>query len=274
MSKKLFIFRKIILGAISEYVVIIYEKVAKLLDFLNIQSQFRKLLIKFNFPRLERIKTYQFYSQFIKKGELCFDIGANIGKITNILLNIGAKVICVEPQKSCLIKLHKFYNKTKNVIIVNKALGAKVGFGKLHICDETDTMSTLSEDFRTKSRYSKDYSWRKKTKVAITTLDNLIHIYGIPKFCKVDVEGYEVEVFRGLSKKIPYICFEFHMELIGRVKSCLDQLLSLGSIKVNFTKGDKKELCLKKWVSPNNLYKILESLKNNSLWGDIYTEFI
>jgi FkbM family methyltransferase len=38
------------------------------------------------------------YRQFVRPGELCFDIGAYIGTKTEILLSLGARVVAVEPQ--------------------------------------------------------------------------------------------------------------------------------------------------------------------------------
>ena len=40
-------------------------------------------------------KLINFYSQFIKKGDLCFDIGAHRGKLKDIFLKLGARVIAV-----------------------------------------------------------------------------------------------------------------------------------------------------------------------------------
>lgn len=37
--------------------------------------------------------------QFIKKNDLCFDIGANEGDQTSLFLELGAKVVSVEPQR-------------------------------------------------------------------------------------------------------------------------------------------------------------------------------
>ncbi|MFX1388576.1 MAG: FkbM family methyltransferase [Promethearchaeota archaeon] len=270
--------KKIFLGPFSNYIDIIYEGVLNIFEILKIRLWVGKFLNILNLRMVRDIridlKNKKFFLQFIKRGDLCFDVGANIGKISNILLNIGAKVICIEPQKSCLKSLNILFRNNENVIIVNKALGAKEGNGEIYICDDANAMSTLSEDFINKSRYSEDYNWRKKSKVAITTLDKLIQIYGLPKYCKVDVEGYELEVFQGLSKKIPIISFEFHMEFINIANECLKLLSILGDIEVNFAKSDVKELILDKWVSPQDLTKFLKSIKDEFLWGDIYVKFI
>ena len=57
----------------------------------------------------DRKKMIQFYSNFISNGDLCFDVGANIGNRTEVFLELGAKVICVEPQQACLQQLNKIF---------------------------------------------------------------------------------------------------------------------------------------------------------------------
>jgi len=47
---------------------------------------------KFKNRNLEN-KMIQFYSSFINKGDLCFDIGANIGNRVNILNKIGTQIV-------------------------------------------------------------------------------------------------------------------------------------------------------------------------------------
>ena len=54
----------------------------------------------------DRKKTLQFYSPFIQRGDLCFDVGANEGFKTKSFLMLGAKVVAIEPQGVCLHRLH------------------------------------------------------------------------------------------------------------------------------------------------------------------------
>ena len=223
------------------------------------------------------LKNLKFYSQFIRESDLCFDIGANVGEKTRIYLKLGAKVICVEPQKDCIENLLKLYGRNKNVIIVDKAVGEKEEYGELFICDEGNRLSTISKKFRTKVRFpnvSGGYHWKKKVNVSITTLNSLIKTYGLPKFCKIDVEGYEFEVLKGLTKRIPFICFEFHMDLFDDLKKCINHLLSFGPAKFNFVIRQIPEFYLSSWVSPNILYKKLISIGSESLIGDIYVKYI
>jgi len=55
------------------------------------------------------------YNQIIKENDLVYDVGANIGKKTAMLLSCGAKVIAIEPQPLCINKLKSKYNNNKKL---------------------------------------------------------------------------------------------------------------------------------------------------------------
>ena len=42
--------------------------------------------------------------------------------------------------------------------------------------------------------------WDRAVEVEVTTLDDLIAVHGAPAFCKIDVEGFEVDVLAGLTQ--------------------------------------------------------------------------
>ena len=52
-------------------------------------------------------------------------------------------------------------------------------------------------------------AWDGETRVDVTTLDCLIERFGLPAFCKIDVEGSQLEVLRGLSRALRVIAFEY-----------------------------------------------------------------
>ncbi|MDD5633944.1 MAG: FkbM family methyltransferase, partial [Candidatus Omnitrophica bacterium] len=64
----------------------------------------------------------RFYARFIKKGELCFDIGANIGDRTGVFLKLGASVIAIEPQENCVKRMIEKFGKNKRFKVVQKIL--------------------------------------------------------------------------------------------------------------------------------------------------------
>lgn len=252
--------------------------IIEILNFLNLHFLLNNFYIKIQpyFPW--NIKSFlrriRFYSKFIKKGDLCFDIGANNGSYTRYLLQIGAKVVCVEPQRECLKKLYEIYGNNKKVIIIGKAAGEKEQFSELFICEDSNYISTLSSKWREKSRFSKNYIWTKTQKVEVTTLDNLIQEHGLPKFCKIDVEGFELDVLKGLTNSIPFLCFEFTRELFEDTKRCINHLISLGDVLFNFTKGKSIDFSLPKFVSEGKLYEEIDVIQDDLLWGDIYVRFL
>jgi FkbM family methyltransferase len=216
-----------------------------------------------------------FYSQFIKRGDLCFDVGANVGKFTKVFLKLGAKVVCVEPQETCLQQLYKSFGNDKNVIIVGKAVGECEGYGELMICEDATTISTMSTKWKNEGRFSKNYKWTKaQNKVPVTTLDALILSYGLPKFCKIDVKGFEESVLKGLTKSIPLISFEFTTEFFDDAKKCINRLQSIGRVGFNCTLGESWKFLFSKWVAPDELYEKIAELDNKLLWGDIYARFL
>lgn len=214
-----------------------------------------------------------FYSIFINSGDLCFDVGANIGNRTDVFLKLGAKIVCIEPQDTCIKILNRLYGNNSNVIILNKGLAEKEGHLEIYIGEDATTISTMSEKWMKEGRFSTDYEWTRTQLVPVTTLDALINKYGLPKFCKIDVEGFEHNVLKGLSNPIPFISFEFTREFFDDAKKCINHLLSIDHAEFNCSIGESSQLLFSSWITPEELYKKIDSFEDKTLWGDIYVKF-
>ncbi len=215
----------------------------------------------------------KFYKQFIDPGNLCFDVGANIGNRTEAFLALGAKVVAVEPQSECARMMSlRFRNR---INLVQKALGANEAEGTIYI-SETSEISSLSKDWIdsvSKSRFQNS-EWKKSETVPVTTLDQLISENGVPKFCKIDVEGYEEHVLKGLTHPIPYISLEYTIpERLDQCFSCLDQLSKLGAFECNYTVGENMGFEFPGWVSQSTLRNRILEIAPQALFGDIYIHF-
>lgn len=214
-----------------------------------------------------------FYKEFIKAGDLCFDVGANIGNRTEVFLALNAKVVAIEPQQDCARFLKLRFGRRIDLLKI--ALGETEGQGLLYI-SETSEISSLSRnwiDSVSKFRF-KEKKWSKKSQVEISTLDKLIEKYGVPEFCKIDVEGYEAEVLKGLSQPIRFISFEYTIpEMLENVLRCLEQLARIGSFTCNYTVGENMRLELIDWISKEELYARISRISSRVLFGDIYVRF-
>ena len=214
----------------------------------------------------------EFYQTFINKNDLCFDVGANIGNRITPLLHIGALVLAVEPQETCSKFLE--YKFGKKIILVKKGLCEKECTREFHIAN-ANTISSFSEEWinAVKNGRFKEYEWNKTIDVEMTTLDNLIEKHGLPSFIKIDVEGYELEVLKGLSKPIKMISFEYTVpEQTNKAIDCIKIIEnSNSSILCNYSIGESMKWALTKWLPVQEFLDLVitkEFIKTG--FGDVY----
>lgn len=216
----------------------------------------------------QRERGVSFYRDFVGAGDLCFDIGANVGNRTVLFREIGARVVAVEPQGTCVKRLAERFGEDPDVAIVPSALGGHTGTAEIAICEEDPTISTMSERWQSEGRFA-DRTWSRRESVPVTTLDLLIEEHGAPSFCKIDVEGFEIEVLRGLSAPVRCVSFEFTHEFLGTARECVEHLASLGPIAASASFGETMELATD-WIPPDRLFSTIEQQPDHLDWGDIY----
>lgn len=216
----------------------------------------------------------RFYAALIKPGDLVFDVGANVGSRSQIFLELGARVVAVEPQKDCARTLFLRFGANPSFHLVNKALGAAEGQAEMFI-GNTNLVTTLNTEWLSEIRSNHLFpklNWQEKKLVSVTTLDHLIHQYGLPAYIKIDAECYEHEILRGLTTPIPLISFEFHPKYPEPAQISIDLLSGLGSVQMNYIFGEWAEWQLGKWISPEEMKKQLAQakLKPKLYYGDIF----
>ena len=57
--------------------------------------------------RRDELEERRLYRQFMAKGDLVFDLGANLGRKTKAFLALGANVVAVEPNPDCEDIIHR-----------------------------------------------------------------------------------------------------------------------------------------------------------------------
>lgn len=222
----------------------------------------------FNRRRLRR-----FYGQFVHLGDLCFDIGAHVGNRTRAFLDNGAHVMAVEPQPSCAVYLRRRFGAHPRFTLIPKAIGAQPGIGALHINRLNPTISTLApvswRSAMARAAARREH-WDLQIPVEVITLNQLIEQYGLPHFCKIDVEGFEDQVLAGLSYPLPALSFEFISFEKNIAWACIRRLQSLGAYRFNWSIGER--LCLEApdWVDADGIEQTIQAMGSRIISGDVY----
>lgn len=223
-------------------------------------------------------KRREFYSQFLtSKEDLYIDVGANYGNRIAPIIDKGFKIIAVEPQLKCVDFLKRKYGD--KITIVPKGLGEKQEIKTMYI-SSAHTLSSFSQEWikatKESGRFSK-YKWNKRIDVEITTLDALIENFGHPTFIKIDVEGFELQVLKGLSHPVEYLSFEYTIpERKKSILDCIDRIAEISktnTVLFNYSIGESMQWALEEWLTPK---KMKEEVHKDrfifSEFGDIYSK--
>jgi FkbM family methyltransferase len=175
----------------------------------------------------EPISTRIFRS-LIKPGMHIIDIGANLGyyafQEARIVGETG-EVIAIEPVLGNvqLLKHGRELNSFKNMKILPIAIGVQNGTSKIFLQKESNCGSMLLPD-----------SYLKTVDVPTRDLDSLFESEQKIDYIRMDVEGFEIEIIKGMHKILdkfkPTLFIEIHLDILGyeKVKRFLEEIKSLG----------------------------------------------
>jgi len=217
----------------------------------------------------------RFYGHFLSANDLVFDVGANLGNRVEVFLSLKNKVVAVEPQEYCSGFLKRKYGNA--ITLLKVALGAKRDKMTMYINSTSSTVSSLSKDWvdsMKNGRFSGE-TWDQTAEVDVDTLDNLIEKHGKPHFIKIDVEGFEADVLKGLSVPVPIISFEYTTpEQTHKLYECLDLLQALdASYTCNYSAGEENSFLLEHWISvPQFKALVAKDVHAMQGFGDVYVK--
>lgn len=147
----------------------------------------------------------------IRPGDVVYDIGANVGLYTvwmSSLVGANGRVFAFEPNPAHTPGLAKTASILANTQVLNVGLSDHQGTFDLFV-PENDTMASLSD-------WTEEMAGNvRKETCSVLTIDHLVEEGLVPRpdFIKCDIEGGEVDCFRGAEKTLnsfdaPGILFE------------------------------------------------------------------
>ncbi len=167
---------------------------------------------------------YLWHSGILKAGDIVLDIGANIGYyvlLESQLVGPSGQVYAVEPVQETFNILTKniTLNHRNNVNAFQFAFGDKVQTGQIYLCNAANLCSVNKEFIGGKITGEQS--------VSFLTVDTFLEGKQKPKLVRMDVEGYEYEIIKGMAQTLNSnirILVELHPNFLG---TKIDELLAL-----------------------------------------------
>jgi FkbM family methyltransferase len=206
---------------------------------------------------------YPILEHVMGKGDFVFDIGANYGQTTKIFKSLGARVLSMEPNPAEAIRI-------ENDLVLRSACADYNGIIRLRIpnknVDPTLTLlATVVNERADNDFYGPLFSDNNYVETEAVTLDALIEKYGEPRHIKIDVEGAEVLVLRGLHRPVRSLSFEI-LRMQPDWNECFDEVARLGDYAYTIVGGEEWEP-LVPWGSAEEVKRyFLEHSLPRSYW--------
>ena len=163
---------------------------------------------------------------------LMFDIGANRGDATIAGIQKGYKVIALEPGPRVFKELVSNFIYNPNVVPLKFAVSDSDGQQiEFYECVE-DGLSTIESSWLTNPSMPYNGKEFRTIKATTITIDTLAKIYGNPDLIKIDVEGAEWFVFRGMTKYHGKLTFEWTINTLQNHIDQIKYLQNLGYAKI------------------------------------------
>lgn len=219
--------------------------------------------------RAQELAFYRDNLHGLRRGDLIMDVGANQGFKTDIFLRLGSRVVAVDPdlmnQAILKEKFTRWHWRKPPVTIVGKALGEKVGSETMWVNEPGSAKNTLNKKWvetlsEDATRFGERLHFAEKRQVEVTTLEELFRVHGRPCYVKIDVEGYEAAVLKGLKSAVPLLSFEVNLpEFLPEARQCITTLSAIDhDARWNFFFDSACGMALRDWVTTDRIDALIE----------------
>jgi FkbM family methyltransferase len=232
--------------------------------YMPVRNAYQRVLNRSHYA--DRARTRAFFGRLLSPGDLVFDVGANHGRMSEAFLEVGARVVAIEPNPTLAATVRRRYGH-RLVAVEEAAIGAEPATMELHL-GRHDGHSTLSTEWMDAAPTGDRFGG--SVDVEVTTMDALIARHGRPDFVKIDVEGFEDQVLAGLSGRVGCLSLEYQCAAPDVAYRCLDRLEALGFARFATTEvQERPEL---RWVDGAVVRDGLaaHAAREPSAYGDLY----
>jgi FkbM family methyltransferase len=195
--------------------------------------------------------------EILSRDDVVLEVGANIGYYALIESKLCKKIYAVEPVADNISNLKKNIklNNYNNIEVYQMAFGENQCEKSIYISQKSNWHS-----------FYKTNNFIKQEKIKMDKIDNFLNNREMPTFIRMDVEGYELAVIKGMEKTLPKIkkmFIEIHSDVMSAKET--EELLNILK-KENFhpeliIKYDKPGL--NKILPNNHIDKIYNGDKGN-----------
>jgi len=199
----------------------------------------------------------QYVIDILKEGDVILDIGANIGYYALLeakLIGESGKVYAVEPVPGNfeLLKKNTHLNDFKHIELFCLGASDIDGETEMFLYDQANWSSMIA-------RAGKES--KNKIRVKTVTIDNFLADKQMPSFLRMDVEGFEGNILKGMKRtlennKLNRIFIELHPHIMIE-KEVIDTLAILKNNGFEIERIFKSEGSNFKWAL-NRLLRIKE----------------
>ena len=211
----------------------------------------------------------------IKPGDIICDLGANIGYYALFESKLAGNdgfVYAIEPvpETMALLKENVKLNNLNNIEYYEQGIGDRDGTATMYVSKWLNRSQMKEVD--NPNRKLVDH----EIEVKVNTLDTFIKDKKYPSLIRMDVEGFEYEIFKGMDSlfkvnKPLIIVMEFHFRWLGLDKSLkIFNTLKTNGFSINYASYEIDEKCITKNKYLSRFASVLNSHVNElPLSGEI-----
>jgi FkbM family methyltransferase len=211
------------------------------------------------------VTDYMLSGKIIKSGDVVLDLGANIGYY--VLLEsrmVGEKgvVYAVEPVTECFKSLEKNVklNNLKNVQLFRFGAGDKNTKAFINVGKKLN-LSAMT--------FYRDAEFTQQEEVDMITVDEFFKDKKAPNLIRMDVEGYEYAIVKGMSKTLASPNLKLLMEIHSKIMTKDQTDGMFASFKENgFTNGIIFKYPPQTWLTKKLLIRPIISWINKKIKND------